>query len=159
MTKLNLGCARKHKKGYLNIDIQEPCDLKHDLRTPLPFDDSSVDEIYSEDAIYLFSMQEWRQLKREMARVLKPGGKMEIFCDDFEYTAANFLACKDERLKWGYQLLCIFSGQGNEFDYVKNAFTYDKLVSDLKEEGMEGFKRGSEPEYVGWIHLTCYKKS
>ena len=157
--KLNLGCGRKHKKGYLNIDIQEPCDLKHDLRTPLPFVDASVDEIYSKDVIELFSLREWKKLKNEMARVLKPGGKMEIFCNNFEYAIVNFLSCKDEGLKWEYWLHCVFSGQGNEFDYCKNAFTYDKLVSDLKEEGVENFKRGFEPEYTGWIHLICQKKS
>lgn len=156
--KLNLGCSSVHKDGYLNIDIQEPCDLKHDLTKPLPFEDNSIDEIYSKDVIQLFTKRQWGFLKTQMVRVLKPGGKMELFCDDFEYVIENFLSCKDENAKWGYWIRCIFSGQGNKYDYFKNAFTYRKLVYDLEEEGMERFKRLWEPEYEGWIHLICYKK-
>ena len=95
--KLNLGCGKKHKQGYVNIDIQEPCDLKHDLRTPWPFADNSVDEIFTEDnTICLFSRQEWEGVvKREMARVLKTGGKLEIIFLDFEYIPKAFLDNKD----------------------------------------------------------------
>lgn len=156
--KLNLGCGKKHKEGYINIDAQGPCDLKHDLRMPLPFDNDSVDEIYSKDVIQLFSRQEWKRLKSEIVRVLKPNGKLEIFCDDFEYVLTNFLTCEDEQKRWEYWILCVFAGQGNEFDYFKNAFTYEKLVSDLRSEGMEKFERGTEPEFEGWVHLTCHKQ-
>lgn len=156
--KLNLGSGKIHKKGYINIDVQEPCDLKHDLTKPLPFPNNSANEVYTHNVIQLFDRKEWEQLKHEIARVLKPGGKLEIFCDDFEYVIKNFLNCRNDQKKWGYWLMCIFSGQGNQYDYFKNAFTYDKLVADFKAEGMEHFERLFEPEYEGWIHFICYKK-
>ena len=156
--KLNLGCEKKHKEGYINIDIQEPCDLKHDLRNPLAFDDNSVDEIFTEgNFICLFSREEWRELKREMARVLKPGGKLEIIFLDFEYILKAFLDDKDGK-RWSWWWMTIFSGQENEYDFSKNGFTYDKLVSDLREEGMINFSKEQLPEEGYIIHLTCYKK-
>jgi len=36
-TKVNLGCGKLHKKGYLNVDIRPPADLIHNIaRKPLP---------------------------------------------------------------------------------------------------------------------------
>src|SRR3989344_4962092 len=158
--KLNLGCGKQHKEGYVNIDIQEPCDLKHDLRTPLPFADDSVDEIFSEgNVISLFSLKEWRDLKKEMARVLKVGGKLEIILLDFEYVLKAFLDNKNGE-RWGLWWLTIFSGQENEYNFAKNGFTYEKLVADLFDEGMVNFSRkreiGGDPRF---IHLICYKQS
>ncbi len=156
MLKLNLGCGKEHKKGYVNIDIQEPCGLKHDLRTPLPYRDGSVDEIFSEGFIWLLSMKEWKNLKREIGRVLKPKGKLGITFLDFEYILKAFLENKDGQ-RWGWWWQTIFSSQENEYEFSKNGFTYDKLVSDLEKEGFENFKKEvlSHPEYV---HLICYKK-
>lgn len=155
--KLNLGCGKKHLGGYLNIDIQEPCDLRYDLRKPLPFSNNSVDEVFSEgNTICLFSREEWRTLKKEIARVLRPGGKLEIMFYDFEYIIKAFMENKDGQ-RWGWWLQTIFSGQHNEYEFSKNAFTYDKLISDFVEEGLIHFsmEETSEP---GYVRLTCYKK-
>lgn len=155
--KLNLGCGNKHKPGYLNIDIQEPCDLKHDLRTPLPFADGSVDEIFSEsNTICLFSRKEWQRLKKEITRVLKDGGKLEVLFLDLEYILKAFLENKEGQ-RWGWWWQTIFSAQENEYDFSKNGFTYNKMVSDLSEEGMINFKKSVDPKHPEYIHLTCYK--
>lgn len=156
--KLNLGCGKEQKRGYINIDIQEPCDLKHDLRTPLPFADGSVDEIFSEgNTICLFSRTEWQRLKKEMSRVLKPGAKLELICLDFAYLLQAFLDNKDGE-RWGHWWTTIFSAQEDEYDFSKNGFTYEKLVADLVEEGLTNFERkdSGDPRF---IHLVCYKKS
>jgi predicted SAM-dependent methyltransferase len=156
--KLNLGCGNSHLLGYTNIDIQEPCDLIHDLTTPLPFKDNSVDEIFSEgNIISLFSREQWIEFKKDIARVLKPGGKLEINFVNFEYVLKAFLNNKDGR-RWSWWINTIFGGQQNKYEFSKNAFTYDKLVSDLREEGLDNFrtKKTEEPQD---IHLVCYKKN
>lgn len=154
--KLNLGCGRKLLKGYVNIDIQEPCDLRHDLRIPVPFDNNSVDEIYTEGSfVCLFSYKEWGELKKEMARVLKPGGKLEIECVDLEYVLPAFLNNTEGR-RWSWWIKTIFASEDDEYDFCKNGFTYDKLMSDLSEEGMINFSR--EPSARIDIHLVCYKQ-
>jgi len=154
--KLNIGCGDKHKKGYINIDILEPCDLKHDLRTPWPFDNNSVDEIFSEgNTVCLFSKKEWFDLKKEIARVLKIGGKLELIFFDLEYIFKAFLDDKKAK-RWDYWWRTIFSAQKDKYDYSKNGFTYEKMVSDLSGEGMTGFTKLKPPE-PGYIHLICFK--
>jgi len=154
--KLNLGCGEKYKKGYVNIDIREPCDLKHDLRDPLPFDNNSVDEIFSEGSVVcLFSFREWEMLKNELVRVLKPGGKLEIECVDLEYAFKAFLNNTDG-LRWSWWRQTVFGGQHNEHEFCKNGFTYEKLVTDLSVEGMATFSR-EQVEPID-IHLVCYKQ-
>lgn len=158
--KLNLGCGKRHRDGYLNIDVQEPCDLKHDLRKPLPFPDNSVDEIFTEGFIWLLSKKEWEGqggggFKKELERVLKPGGKLEIIFLDFEYIIKAFLDNKDGK-RWGWWWQTIFSAQEDEFDFSKNAFTYEKLVSDLSAVGFSKFEK-HETEDESYVRLICYK--
>ena len=44
--KLNLGCGKNHKEGYINVDKYGGPDLSHDLESfPWPWEDSSVSEI------------------------------------------------------------------------------------------------------------------
>ena len=44
--KLNLGCGKNRKEGYINVDKHGEPDLRHDLELfPWPWDDSSVTEI------------------------------------------------------------------------------------------------------------------
>ncbi len=155
--KLNLGCGETHIPDHVNIDIQEPCDLKLDLKNPLPFKGNSADEIFSEgNLICYFSPKEWSQLKKEIARVLKPSGKLEIGFWDFEYLIKAFLKNKDGK-RWEWWQPLIFSCPDSQYELSKNSFTFNKLASDFKEEGMEKFtkKETSEP---GYIHLICFKK-
>ncbi|MBI2049653.1 methyltransferase domain-containing protein [Candidatus Roizmanbacteria bacterium] len=161
MIKLNLGCGKKNKKGYINIDIQEPCDLRHDLRTPLPFSDNSVDEIYAEDFIRILSRKEWEQLRKEISRVLKVNGKLEIITLDLEYALRVFLSNKnrDNQDLW---LKTIFGGQDNEYECCKNCFTKARLITDLFQLDFVDFKSEQLPErpdYRGYFHLTCCKRS
>lgn len=153
--KLNLGCGKKLLDGHTNIDVREPCDLKHNLREPLPFEDMSVDEIYTSNFIHLFSRKDWRELKKQITRVLKVGGKLEIICHDFQYVLESFLSDRDGE-RWDWWLQTIFGAQLNEYDYLKNGFTYDKLTADLYEEGMINFQR--DESHKEYLHLICYKQ-
>ncbi|MFW9881740.1 MAG: methyltransferase domain-containing protein [Candidatus Thorarchaeota archaeon] len=54
LRKLNLGCGKDIKKGYINLDQskQEGVDVVHDLnKYPWPFKDNHFDEIYARDCI------------------------------------------------------------------------------------------------------------
>ncbi|KJG63349.1 hypothetical protein [Photobacterium kishitanii] len=46
--KLNIGCGKKLKEGWVNIDLKPFADLTLDVREPLPFTDNSCSFIYSE---------------------------------------------------------------------------------------------------------------
>jgi len=52
--KLNIGCGREAKEGYVNLDKAKipGVDVVHDIDTfPWPFDDNSFDEVYGRDII------------------------------------------------------------------------------------------------------------
>lgn len=73
--RLNIGASHSYLPGYRNIDIDEKADISLDLsREPLPFDDGSVDFIYSYQTLehipdHLFALG-------EMYRVLRHDGTL-----------------------------------------------------------------------------------
>ena len=71
--KLNIGAGQTYMPGFTNIDISDKADVTLDLgKDKLPFDDSSVDLIFSYHTLehvqdYLFALS-------EIYRILKHGG-------------------------------------------------------------------------------------
>ncbi len=67
--KLNLGCGFKKKENFLNVDRFEACqpDQVLDLlRTPWPWQDSSVDEVHFE-----FSLEQMGSTTEDLLKILK----------------------------------------------------------------------------------------
>lgn len=81
---LNIGCGRKHLKGYVNMDIAQPYDQKLDARSGLPFGDRTVDGVYSEHFFEHLTQAEGLAFLRECRRVLKPGGRIRIAMPDLD---------------------------------------------------------------------------
>src|SRR5262245_5727412 len=84
--RINLGCARFFKPGWLNLDAvpqpgHEQVDfLRADLRQPLPFLDGSVDEAYCG---HLFEhLPRPVELAGELHRVLARGARCGIVVPD-----------------------------------------------------------------------------
>ena len=81
MRTLNLGCGNRKEihPGEVGLDIQQPCDVIHDLNIhPLPFKDGEFAEIRAYHILEHLSTQgNWRFFFREWEeyyRILKPGG-------------------------------------------------------------------------------------
>jgi SAM-dependent methyltransferase len=72
--KLDIGCGRHKRPGYIGCDFIGEPDVLMDLRNPWPFEDNSVDTIYSHHALEHFDRDEIRPLFCEAWRVLKPDG-------------------------------------------------------------------------------------
>ena len=80
MKSLILGCGNRERgEGEIGLDMQPPCDVKHDLNNhPLPFSDREFDEIHayhilehlSTQGNWQFFFAEWN----EYYRILKDGG-------------------------------------------------------------------------------------
>jgi predicted SAM-dependent methyltransferase len=80
MKKLNLGCGNDIRKGFDNFDKYpvEPCVEYVDLEClPLPFPDGSYDYILLNHVFEHITVNQYSFL-REMSRILRPGGKLEI---------------------------------------------------------------------------------
>ncbi len=75
--KLNLGCGKDIKKGYLNLDFNfhRGVDIVCDVKS-LPFPDESAEEIYASDIIEHFPWRETKGVLKEWWRVLKHQGKL-----------------------------------------------------------------------------------
>jgi len=140
MTRLNLGCGRAPMPGYLNVDIREApgVDAVLDLDRPRCLwpivATASIDEV---KAISLFEhLSHWEELLLEIARVLRPGGVLEIRVpykmDYMAYHVRHF----DKRtfdpyrsdvrrlrydLKWS-------APQYGSLEFSKPYFTLDRLI-------------------------------
>jgi len=162
--KLHLGCGGKILDGYDNIDIQ-PCpkseavpDFYHDLRESLPYDKESVDEIYVENMITMFSRKEWRTAKKHWVNLLKQGGKLDVIFPDFEQNVKNFLENKDGQ-KWTYWVQTIYGGQEDPHDFFKSCYSFETLKKDLEEEGMSAFEEKTVNQDTPFRRLVCYKSN
>lgn len=92
--KLNLGCGKDLRRGYLNVDFFDLPELpsqafqKVDLSTfPWPWKDSSVDEVLMIDFLEHFPYAQTEVILRESNRVLKKGGLVDIQVPDFSVCA------------------------------------------------------------------------
>lgn len=82
--KLHLGCGDKYMKGWINCDIKTNvnADRVMNFEEPLPFDDNSVDEIYSRQTFE--HIRNIIPFMQELHRICKKGAiihsKVPMFC-------------------------------------------------------------------------------
>ncbi|HBR15158.1 MAG TPA: hypothetical protein DD723_06425 [Candidatus Omnitrophica bacterium] len=84
--KLHLGCGTKKLEGWINIDSVKACepDLVHDISTPLPFKDLSMDEVLAEDLLEHFDKYARYVVFYEWIRVMKIGGRLTLQVPNFK---------------------------------------------------------------------------
>jgi SAM-dependent methyltransferase len=73
--KLDLGCGKtKPEAGFIGVDIEkhEHVQVVTDLRQPWPWDDNSVDTVFSGQLLCYFDPAERIHFVNELYRVLKP---------------------------------------------------------------------------------------
>lgn len=77
-TKLNLGCGKKHLKGYINCDISPEVkpDKIVDLEKKLPFRDNSIDEVLGNHVIEC--VRNFIPLMHELRRICKNGALLKF---------------------------------------------------------------------------------
>jgi predicted SAM-dependent methyltransferase len=81
--KLNIGAGNRHLEGFLSVDIQGG-----DVVTnawDLPFQDGSVEEVYSRHFIEHVTLTQAADCLREWHRVLRPGAECLVICPDRDY--------------------------------------------------------------------------
>jgi SAM-dependent methyltransferase len=79
LKKLNLGCGKFKKEGYVNLDCYEDLDpdVVHDLnKFPYPFGDNEFDLIEADHV--LEHLDDGFRAMKEMHRILKDGGTLVI---------------------------------------------------------------------------------
>lgn len=78
--KLNLGCGKDYKIGWINVDISKECkvDILADLSKEFPFKDNYADEILLSDILEHFTKEDGIVFLKECYRVLKIDGTITI---------------------------------------------------------------------------------
>ncbi len=80
--RLNLGCGRDIREGWVNIDCVPMPGVDHvidfDNKPVLPFDDDSI--MYSESIHVIEHLRDPLPFMEELWRVTKPGGKTAFRC-------------------------------------------------------------------------------
>jgi hypothetical protein len=86
MIKLHLGCGTNKLPGWINIDAVKDCrpDVVHDISSPLPYGDLTVDEILAEDLLEHFDKYARYIVFEQWVRVLKVGGKITLQVPNFK---------------------------------------------------------------------------
>ena len=139
MKKLNLGGGDLRIEGFINVDLCEGADMKHDLKEILPFEDKSVDEIMAIHVIESFYKWEFLEIIKDWARVLK--GKMTIEFTDLDTCCQMYLSDNEDDKKygkWGF-----YGDQDKICDpivYHKYDYTIKELVGMLEEVGFKDIR-------------------
>ena len=94
--KLHLGCGKKYKNGWINIDNNsdnniEKLDINYNLAKGIPFKDNSVDFIYNEHFIEHLNVVQGQIFLKECKRVLKSGGVLRIATPDLSSLVKGYM--------------------------------------------------------------------
>jgi len=90
--KLHLGSGGHVFAGWDNLDLGNYEGVIHcDLTKPLPYEDNSVDFVFSEHFIEHLDEVDGFNLFVECCRVMKPGGRIRITCPDLRKYVEAYL--------------------------------------------------------------------
>ena len=97
---LNVGCGDRIHPAWTNLDMRpaSPKVIKHDLRTPLPFDARAFDAVYHSHVLEHLPRADGEQFLGECWRVLRPGGTIRVVVPDLEMLARLYLKHLDGAL-------------------------------------------------------------
>jgi SAM-dependent methyltransferase len=120
LKKLNLGCGRDYREGFVNIDISKEvkADVYHDLeKFPYPFKANTFDEILSLGVLELIDA-DFLKIMEELYRICKPNAVIKIRSPVFP----NMCSAQDPLTKkfMTYNTFEYFKGDGG-FDYYSKA--------------------------------------
>jgi len=87
---------------WLSVDMTPTATFYCDLRDPLPFPPSSIDEIYSSHVLEHLSLPQLRRLLVDCVRVLKPGGTFSAAVPNGGMFVRSYAdaALRDKLLTW-----------------------------------------------------------
>lgn len=123
----------------------------------LDYPENSVDEILIVQTFEHLSRSEASKALDNWYRILKPGGKLHIDVPDFEETAKQLLARKNEKEKeWYYRL--IFGSQKNEYAFHKDGYSFAKLKTMLEGHGFKDIVQNEDTlHFYPAVIVECRK--
>jgi len=137
--KLHLGCGERKMPDFINIDIRktEAVDVIGDISKDLPYEDETVDLIYSCANIEHFGRKEWIEIIKYWFKLLKTGGTLRLSTADFEEVCKEYTENKDITKLLGF----VVGGQKNDYDWHGMIFDFKLLKEELEKIGFKNIKR------------------
>jgi predicted SAM-dependent methyltransferase len=134
MIKLDIGSGGKSSdSSFIGVDaFAEGADVKA-FMWELPYEDNSVDVIFSSQALEHVSKFAVPPTLLEWKRVLKPGGKLQIQVPDLQWACMHWLSHQTT----GWDLDIIYGNQLHEGEYHKTGFTDTILRQYVEWAGFE----------------------
>ncbi len=148
MLMLHIGCGGVYFPGWVNVDMDSPkADLRHDMRTALPYGEETADFVYSEHFIEHLTVAEGLTVLKDFHRVLKTGGILRIATTDLDYIVRRYLFLWKQQnwiKTYGYDWLqtkaeminLCFREWGHQYLY-----NGEELERRLREAGFEKISR------------------
>jgi predicted SAM-dependent methyltransferase len=150
--KINVGCGHLPLEGYLNIDKRRlpNVDIVTDALN-LPFDKSSITELYSSHLAEHFPEEEFKRVVLPYWHsLIKNDGILKLTFPDFETMAQKYIE-KDYPFEKFRKV--IFGAQDYDGDYHFNMYTKETISTLLYDIG---FKKVEIP-VVGRLNGDCYE--
>jgi len=153
--------AKSRGEGFINVDLLDCADVVHDLSTfPYPFEDDSVDEIYSSHC--LEHLTEVMGVLYELTRICKVGAKVEIRVPHF---GSELAMVRDHVSVFSMQAVRNFDihfiqenwkGCKKRLTLTSHNFGSSEGLEKAKKE--LPFLRGLSDEVImQWIQGTCHE--
>lgn len=135
MKRLNLGCGRDYRQGWINVDADKniKADNYFDLRKKFPFKNGSFDYILAQDVLEHFSKTETKKFLAECGRVLKISGRIKIRTPNIFRIFKQFKRDPEVLIKFIYG----DTGQNSDLGSHKYAYTPTDLTKLLRFSGFE----------------------
>jgi predicted SAM-dependent methyltransferase len=148
MLRLHIGCGDVYLNGWVNIDSEsDKADLRHDLRKPLPYDNETVEFIYSEHFIEHLLPEDGELLLRDARRVLRKNGVIRIATPDLDYIVFRYVFGWRKQAwieKYGYSFMKTKAEMMNvAFHHWGHQWLYNfsELKRRLESSGFTGITR------------------
>ncbi len=123
--RVAFGVGHRPLDGWINTDVTRAAGCFLDVTKPWPTPPGSVARIYAEHVIEHFPLEVARQVFRNCARALQPGGRVRFVTPDLERAARAYL----EGSEVGRQHLAHFAAEGrvaeHSVDLIRQLFSYD----------------------------------
>lgn len=145
MTKLHLGCGKRHIPGFVHVDLEDfpHIDHRHAIdRLPM-FAEDSVDLIYCCHALEYFDRLQVREVLKEWRRVLRRGGTLRIAVPDFDALVRVYeeYGELDRILGPLFGRQEILGPDGPQVLYHRTVYNIDSLRAVLEECGFGRVRR------------------
>ena len=134
MKRLNIGCGNDIREGWINLDSVdlEGVDVCHDInKLPLPFEDSSLDEVDCQDV--LEHCTDYIAIVEDIHRILKRGGKLKIRVPHF--TSKNAYTDPTHKVFFAFRTFHFFSKKSIKARSYYFDFSFDPVQTEITFEG------------------------